>query len=296
MASQPPPAPQPPRAAPTVEAMRRGIARLEKRLGELYAFRPETIQHRFDHRLEALSISVQETLTAVFGAGTGDYDRYAPAVQLDLGVQAVGMSGNDQESLTTIRSDVMKGVLRSMALLRRAIEFLQEEIADQEQRGAVVPLRVSPAMPPGQKVFLVHGHDDAALQTVARFLERIGLEVIVLSEQPDQGRTIIEKFEACAADVGFAVVLLTPDDVAGSAAAPATDRRTRQNVMFELGYFAGKLGRERACLMRKGVVEIPSDLHGVIYTDLDAGGGWKSKLTRELHAAGLNADPSWVVK
>jgi predicted nucleotide-binding protein len=128
------------------------------------------------------------------------------------------------------------------------------------------------------------------LQSVARFLEQLGLRAIILREQPDAGRTIIEKFEDCAADVGFAVVLLTPDDLAGSATSPAAASRARQNVIFELGYFAGKLGRGRACLLRKGEVEIPSDLYGVIYTDMDAVDGWKIKLVRELKAAKLDFD------
>jgi predicted nucleotide-binding protein len=84
--------------------------------------------------------------------------------------------------------------------------------------------------------------------------------------------------------VGFAVVIMTPDDVAGTAAAPASATRARQNVIFELGYFAGKLGRDRACLLRKGNVEIPSDVYGVVCIDLDHGGGWKVQLAKELKA------------
>lgn len=116
-----------------------------------------------------------------------------------------------------------------------------------------------------------------------------------MREQPDQGRTIIEKFEDCADEVGFAVVLLTPDDIAGSAATPGSARRARQNVVFELGYFAGKHGRGRTCLLRKGDVEIPSDLYGVIYSNLDNDDGWKLKLVRELKAAGqaFDANRMW---
>ena len=138
-----------------------------------------------------------------------------------------------------------------------------------------------------RKVFVVHGHDGGAREAMARFLEKIGLEAIILHEQPDQGFTIIEKFETYAKQVGFAVVLLTPDDLGGAALAPALVARARQNVIFELGYFVGKLGRGRACLLRKGAVEIPSDLYGVIYTDMDAADGWKLKLVKELKAADI---------
>jgi predicted nucleotide-binding protein len=148
--------------------------------------------------------------------------------------------------------------------------------------------------PSARKVFLVHGHDEAALQAAARFVERLGLEAIILREEPDQGRAIIEKFEDCAAEVGFTIVLLTPDDLDGPAPALEQAGRTRQNVIFELGYFVGKLGRGRACLLRKGGVEIPSDLYGVIYTDMDVAEGWKRKLARELKAAGFDFDPAKV--
>lgn len=139
------------------------------------------------------------------------------------------------------------------------------------------------------KVFIVHGHDEAALQGLARFLEKIQLEAVILKEQPNQGRTIIEKYEDVAKEVGFAVVLLTPDDVGSAKSAGEYNQRARQNVIFA-GYFAGRLGRGKVCLLRKGNVEIPSDLFGVLYVDLDDSEGWKSKLVGELKAAKLDFD------
>lgn len=145
-------------------------------------------------------------------------------------------------------------------------------------------------VPNSNKIFIVHGHDEGALQSLARFLEKLALEVIILKEQPNQGRTIIEKYEQSAEEVGFAVVLLTPDDVGAAVSADGQNQRARQNVIFELGYFAGKLGRGRVCLLRKGGVEMPSDLFGVVYTDMDAADGWKSALVKELKAAGIQFD------
>ncbi|WP_322885750.1 nucleotide-binding protein (plasmid) [Sinorhizobium medicae] len=145
-------------------------------------------------------------------------------------------------------------------------------------------------LPTSNKIFIVHGHDEGALNGLARFLEKLKLEVIILKEQPNQGRTIIEKYETSAAEVGFAVVLLTPDDVGSAVAAEGQNQRARQNVIFELGYFAGKLGRGRVCLLRKGNVEIPSDLFGIVYTDMDPGEGWKQALVKELKAAKIDFD------
>lgn len=178
-------------------------------------------------------------------------------------------------------------------MLKQAIKVLEEEIADQEYESSSTP-PVQPSKNLSRKVFVVHGHDHGARDAVARFLEKIELNAIILQEQPDQGLTIIEKFENYAAQVGFAVVLLTPDDLGGVVSGSAQATRARQNVIFELGFFVGKLGRGRACLLRKGDIEIPSDLYGVIYTDLDAAEGWKLKLVKELKAAGLSFDANKV--
>ena len=116
---------------------------------------------------------------------------------------------------------------------------------------------------------------------------------IILHEQPNEGRTVIEKFEDHA-NVGFAVILLTPDDEgrlrAGTRDSGALNPRARQNVLLELGFFLGKLGRERTCAITKGEVEIPSDYKGVVLTVMDDAGAWKKELARELKTAGMDLD------
>lgn len=139
-------------------------------------------------------------------------------------------------------------------------------------------------------VFLVHGHDNDAKETVARLLTKLDVNVIILHEQASQGKTIIEKFEHHS-NVVFAVVLLTPDDV-GAERSQTKDLnpRARQNVVLELGYFIGKLGRRNVVALKKGDVEVPSDLDGIIYVPLDEGGNWRFKLAQEMSSAGLNVD------
>ena len=141
------------------------------------------------------------------------------------------------------------------------------------------------------KVFLVHGRDDGIKARVARFLERIKLDPVVLQEMPNQGNTIIEKFEHYASTVKFAVVLFTPDDVGSlSDETGNAQPRARQNVIFELGYFVGKLGRDRTCALVKGNLEMLSDYSGVIYIRLDDDDGWQMRLIQELKSAGYNVD------
>jgi predicted nucleotide-binding protein len=139
-----------------------------------------------------------------------------------------------------------------------------------------------------RRIFIVHGHDSAIRESLARFLERLGLEAIILHEQAGRGRTIIEKLEDHA-DVDFAVILLTPDDVGASK--KDTDKlqpRARQNVILELGYFVGRLGRDRVCALYGDGVELPSDVLGVQYVELKS--GWEMELGRELKAAGMEID------
>lgn len=143
-------------------------------------------------------------------------------------------------------------------------------------------------LPTSNKVFIVHGHDGEARETVARFLERMGFLAIILHEQANQGRTVIEKVEANG-DVGFAVVLLTPDDV-GCAKGGEPEPRARQNVLLELGYFIGRLGRAKVCALKRGELEIPSDFAGIVWEKMDNGSGWKLALARELKAAGHDVD------
>lgn len=143
----------------------------------------------------------------------------------------------------------------------------------------------------GNRVFLVHGHHEAALQSCARFIEKLELPLTVLREEPNQGRTIIEKFIDYS-DAGFAVVLLTADDRGGTADQPYDEQslRARQNVIFELGFFIGKLGRERVCALYDEGVEVPSDYQGVAFVPFDNRFAWRLELAKELRAAGLPVD------
>ena len=138
------------------------------------------------------------------------------------------------------------------------------------------------------KVFIVHGHDNGTKQEVARFIESIGLETIILHEQASRSMTIIEKIEHYSAEASFAVVLYTPCDKGRGAKETniLVRDRARQNVVFEHGYLMAKIGRSNVCALVKGDIETPSDIRGVVYTQLDSGGGWKIELTKELRACG----------
>jgi predicted nucleotide-binding protein len=143
----------------------------------------------------------------------------------------------------------------------------------------------------GSRIFVVHGHDGDVKLQVAEFLEQVtGDRPIILHEQPDSGRTIIEKFEGHASEAGFAVILLTADDVGKAKDASSLNARSRQNVVLEFGFFIGRLGRGRVVALYEHGVELPSDIAGVLYKPL--AGNWHTELARELRAAGIAVDLS----
>lgn len=126
-------------------------------------------------------------------------------------------------------------------------------------------------------------------------LEKLNLNPIILHEQPNKGNTIIDKLHECS-KVNYAIVLLTADDV-GAKNGDHNDLkpRARQNVIFELGYFLGKLGRDKICAIYQDCVEIPSDYQGIIFIKLDDDGNWKFEIARELKAAGFDVDMNRII-
>ena len=149
-----------------------------------------------------------------------------------------------------------------------------------------------------KKIFLVHGHDESMKISVARVTEKLGLKPIILHEQPNKGRTVIEKFTDYS-NVGFAVIILSPDDIGYSREEEPEffKYRARQNVILELGYFLGRLGRDKVIVLfrEEKKFEIPSDYSGVLFVPFDKNGRWQFDLVKELKAAGYKVDANKLV-
>ncbi|WP_330206209.1 nucleotide-binding protein [Pseudomonas sp. AM14(2022)] len=265
----------------TADQLQKGIDRLEQRIADLDAFDLNTLESGTSPELQALERSIEDTLERYFGVNTTAANRYKPAQELHYH-QMVWVSGMPEPNYI---AHTKTNIEAAKALLGQAINALKADLED------LGPSLLAPAMKASSsagssRVFLVHGHDEAVRETVARFLEKLGLQVIILHEQANSGRTIIEKIERNS-DVGMAVVLLTPDDV-GCKAGGQVEPRVRQNVLLELGYFIGALGRDKVCALRSGKVEIPTDFAGVVWTEMS--GEWKTALARELKQAGYAID------
>lgn len=152
------------------------------------------------------------------------------------------------------------------------------------------PTKVAPSTKkPSNKVFIVHGHDDSIKNQVARFLEKLGLEAVILHEQASRGMTIIEKIETYT-DVDYAIVLYTPDDKGNTkdeANKGDLKNRGRQNVVFEHGYLIAKLGRGHITPLVSDSIELPSDISGIVYISDTS---WQLDVAKEIKSAGLNID------
>lgn len=279
---------EPQQAQLNVDQMRRGVSRIQKRIAELEAFDAASVSQRWSPEVKALQTAIDETLADVFGHGTVDYNRYLAAASLDRGPIMHG-----PPNLIAIRQYVARGKRESIALLTQAVRGLEEKIAESQESASAIEARHEAEPRDQSKVFVVHGRDGEAMNEVARFLAQIGLEPIILHEKPNRGRHLLTKFQEEATGVGFAVVLMTPDDE-GALVGDHPYKRARQNVVFELGFLIGELGSSRVAALVKGEIERPSDFDGVGYIPFDAAGGWKGLLARELKAVGMPFDPAKV--
>ena len=273
------------RADLTVEQMRGAVKKIERRIADLESFDVSWIRERWDPVVEAFEKRVNTTLQEILGHDTVEYQEYSIG-RLDTLPLIIG---GGPDPIHEVHAGYRAGIERARLKLGTLRDILRERIEDSQEAPAVKDLRAE-VRQPTRKVFVVHGHDDGLKETVARYLSKLELVPVVLHEQPNQGRTIIEKFERHA-DVDFAVVLFTPDDIGYPVGRPEQARpRARQNVVLELGFFLGALGRQRVCVLHTGDIELPSDYAGVLYLPLDASGAWRFMLAKEMKAGGMKID------
>lgn len=187
-----------------------------------------------------------------------------------------------------------RDILTDNELFENITSSILKECESQIQEAAPKSEALAPNKPKApmdkSKVFIVHGHDNAAKEAAARFVEKIGLEAIILHEQASSGKTIIEKIEANS-NVGFGIVLYTPCDLGASKGEKDQLKpRARQNVIFEHGYLIGKIGRKNVSALVKGDVETPNDISGVVYIKMDEADSWKYAVGKEMKACGYDID------
>ncbi len=220
-------------------------------------------------------------LTKIFGKRSNHVQKFNRVnfypIALNMGRDNTSLYIRSFQSGKTSMLSVLNGALKEIELDEYLLPSAQTpsiEVAE--------PTR-------NNKVFIVHGHDNELKTEVARFVERLGLEAVILHEQANAGNTIIEKIEKNS-DVGFAIVLYTPCDEGKSKTSAQLRSRARQNVVFEHGFFIAKLGRSNVVALHKGEdLELPNDISGVVYVKYESG-AWKTQLADEMDASGYEID------
>jgi predicted nucleotide-binding protein len=200
-------------------------------------------------------------------------------------------SNQNQNKIATSNHFIQQlEILKAVSAGLESKQFLNSRIDEIQEYGLknsvadVLPKKNTTVF--SNKIFIIHGHDVETKNIVATFIDQLGLEPVILHEQANQGRTIIEKFEDYS-DVGYAIAIMTPDDTGSSVKYPnMIMKRARQNVIFELGYFLGKLGRKNIVSLVSGEIEMPTDYSGVLYIQIDDSNDWKSSLIKELESVG----------
>nr|VFK57930.1 MAG: Predicted nucleotide-binding protein containing TIR-like domain-containing protein [Candidatus Kentron sp. UNK]VFK69740.1 MAG: Predicted nucleotide-binding protein containing TIR-like domain-containing protein [Candidatus Kentron sp. UNK] len=264
------------------------------------SFIPSLEQHSTGERVNASAFErwhgdTEIAIAQAFGDGhryVGDFYRISyNDIEASLASLYYGTLSSEEFSVKE-KDAYLSGLDSACALLQSMIEEIEKYWQDDPTppQSRRKPMQTK-TVPSSKKIFIIHGRDDGTKETVARFIEKLGLEPIILHEQANRGRSIIDKFEQHAEETAFAIALLTPDDVGGlQGSGKGLKPRARQNVIFELGWFLGRLGRRRVCALKKGDVEEPSDWKGVLYIDLDAADAWRMQLVKELKSAGFPVD------
>ncbi len=277
-----------PKVFDSQEEIDSGIEKLRCRVADVEKLR-ESQARVGGQAVAKAEFKIQETIRDVFGPRSPEFSRYGEH-KIWRTTYTPDVPGHNYYPEVDEQASLEAGIPETITMIQGRISDLEDRKGDLQSGATLRPAKGVPAAM-SKKVFVVHGRDEATRQTVARLLERLGLEAIILHEQPSQGRTVIEKFERYS-DVGYAVVLLTADDKGGpkGESPKGYKPRARQNVILELGFFLGKLGRNRVCPLHEENVELPSDYEGVVYVPRDAGGAWQTQLAKEMKSAGLDVD------
>lgn len=208
----------------------------------------------------------------------GDYKEFIKDIEGISFYSSVFFIGGNQNSEEKQEKEFWeKGVLELLSVIDILKEELKLDMDEEIYENSNEKLN---NIVENKKVFIIHGHDDVLKNEVKSFIYSIKLQPIILSEENNYGDTIIEKFERQSNEAMFAIALFTDDDQFNE------EKRARQNVIFEYGYFIGKLGRRKTFYLKKGDITIPSDIQGIAHSSYDE--DWRRELFGTLRTSGFD--------
>lgn len=207
------------------------------------------------------------------------------------------LSQDEKGELTTnVAKELIKINLSYRERIKEALEnigwiFIQDQLRPKHKSSLSIQPGSQQEIMELRKIFIIHGHDEGLKREVQLLISRAGVDDVVLHERPDKGRTLIDKLIEEGQGAAYVIALLSPDDKVLDGTS-----RARQNVILEIGYFLGKLGKSKIRLLKKGDIEIPSDLQGILYTEVDRDGAWRMKLLKEMKSEGIHIDLDKVLE
>lgn len=219
------------------------------------------------HRLRPWMYSVRKITRTLFGKDSEEsilIDNALSSIPLPSSSLPSGITGAIAETQRNFaRRSAIVGVENYLKSFKNSLQIDGSSITLEKNLASTsTPYLINKIT---NEIFIVHGRDNLPKVTLARWLESNKLHPIILHEQTSGGATLIEKLENYSSRAKFAIVILTPDDMGRLKEATSEQPRARQNVIFELGYFLGRLGRKYVCCLYKDTMEIPSDFNGVLF-------------------------------
>ena len=244
----------------TSEEIELGIKKLRRRIEEIQNLDPNSVPYD-DAKVNMLESKINMTIQDVFGLNSQEFR--------DYGYHRIWHGGyNTMDTDAQRQAKFAAGIPQTITMLEGLISHLEEKHEDliYDQKPEQIPQ--SDPLKKSRKVFIIHGHDELNLMRLDNLLQdRFYLDTIILKEKPGKGRTLIEKFEQEAPKASYAFVIFTPDDLIEVKKTKYT--QARPNVIFELGWFYGRLRRERVCILFKKGTKIPSDLEGITRVEFE---------------------------
>lgn len=223
---------------------------------------------------------------SIFGDGSTIHEKFT-AVKYAPGAYTLGTDFTPyrQSGVRTACSIAEAGILE--------LQLADEFDVSTEAVEAIVSQAVSANLSGSERddIFIVHGHDETTKLKTSEFLtDLVKRPPIILHRQANKGRTLIEKFEDSADSAAYAVILATADDIGRAMKDTDLKPRARQNVVFEMGFFIGAIGRGRVAVLYDEDIEEVGDMKGIVYIALDKAGAWKSQLAKEIEASGITVE------
>lgn len=226
-----------------------------------------------DEKFQAWHMKVQRFLIKNFGNKSVEYQKFDHTLFSPF----ISTSSTPDEYFI---ATCLSGISQTKAILETYLEDFEDEHNEFTENN------VKDTNLDFSKIFIVHGHDGELKEAVARLMQQQNINAIILSNKSNEGKTIIEKIEHYS-NVSAAICLFTADDKGKVKSEKSLNSRARQNVVFETGYFMGKLGRNRVVIVSENNVELPSDMNGMVYTNKT---DWKVDVLKELKAMGFTID------